>query len=115
RDPGRRFPRARCAYRRSADNCLWSRCAAALPLPPTVLRRALRHADTLRQSAHERFALRKLLQAYPFVRLMRLLDVAGPANDRGNAGLVKQRCFGAERHFAKSVAAVERVAEGGDL
>ena len=52
--------------------------------------------DLIGEAAHERFAQRKLVERNPFVGLVRLLDVAGTADDRRDPGVMKQRRFSAE-------------------
>jgi hypothetical protein len=52
-------------------------------------------AFRLQQAPHKRLPLRQLRQRRELVRLMHLVDVAGAADYRRNAGFFKQPAFGA--------------------
>ena len=68
----------------------------------------------LRQPSHERFAAGELVQAHPFVRLVRLLDVARTTDDRGHRRVVEQRGFGAVGDLVRRVRLAARAADVGD-
>src|SRR3569833_1654069 len=74
----------------------------------------LRRAKMAGEPLHERFAARELVQSHPLVRLVRLLDVAGPAQDRRDSRIVEQRSLAAERHLAACVRRVAGLAQRGD-
>src|ERR1700741_5153999 len=63
----------------------------------------LRDADMVGEATYERFAASELVDAPPFVRLMRLRDVSWTAQHRRNCSIVEQRRFASERHLAEIV------------
>ena len=66
------------------------------------------------KAEHESLAARELIEADPFVGLVRLGDVTGAAEDRRDARAVEQPGLTAELYFATTVAFVAAVREGDD-
>ena len=84
-------------------------------LPVSARRVTPRDAHLFDQPPQEDLALCHLVERHPFVGLVGLRDVAGAAQDGGNAGVVEQRSLGAEGHLVEDRAVVAATAELGDL